>query len=177
MWGEWLDDTHILHQSEFHTGPHGVGSRRHDFFSDKVHNGSCGVGGRMIHTFSISQSSTIVLVGRDLEDTSIEENKAINIKQVVEDSIPRENGPETTDTQKCEICGEGMANREDYYIHQYIHEFSISNIHDSQPKQANEEQIDEHKECNKCKRHFEREDGTMCECVCAHSVVTIDVTD
>ena len=27
MWGGWLDDTHILHQSEIHTGPHGVGSR------------------------------------------------------------------------------------------------------------------------------------------------------
>ena len=27
-----LDDTHILHLSEFHTGPHGVGFRRHMYF-------------------------------------------------------------------------------------------------------------------------------------------------
>ena len=71
MWGGWLDDTHFLHQSEFNTGPHGVGYRRHVYFSDKVHNGSYGVGGWMIHTFSTSQSSTLVLMGWDLEDTSV----------------------------------------------------------------------------------------------------------
>ena len=66
-----MDDTHILHQSEFHTGPHGVVSRRHVYISDKVHNGSCGVGDWMIHTFSTSQSSTLVLMGLDHEDMSI----------------------------------------------------------------------------------------------------------
>ena len=71
MWGGWLDDTHILHLSEFHTGPHGVGFKRHVYFSVKVYNGSCGVGDWMIHTFSTSQSSTLVLMGLELEDTSI----------------------------------------------------------------------------------------------------------
>ena len=71
MWGGWLDETHILHQSEFHTGPHGMGSRRHIYFSDQVHNGSCGVGGWMRHIFSTSQSSKLVLMGWNLEETSI----------------------------------------------------------------------------------------------------------
>ena len=71
MWGGWLDESHILHQSELHTGPQGVGSRRHVYFSDKVHNGSYGVGGWIIHTFSTSQSSELVLMGLDHEDMSI----------------------------------------------------------------------------------------------------------
>ena len=32
--GLWRDETHIFHQSEFHTGPHGVGSRRNICFPD-----------------------------------------------------------------------------------------------------------------------------------------------
>ena len=65
-----MDDTQILYQLEFHTVRHGVGFRRHVYFSVKVHNGSCGVGGLMIQTFSTSQSSTLVLMWFELEDTS-----------------------------------------------------------------------------------------------------------
>ena len=71
IWGGWLDEIYILLQSEFHTGPHGLGIRRHVYFSVKVRNGSCGVGDWMIHTFSTSQSSTLVLMGWNVEDTSI----------------------------------------------------------------------------------------------------------
>ena len=71
MWGGWLNDTHILNQSKSHTGPHGVGFKRHVYIEGKVHNGSCGMGVSMIHTFSASQSSTLVLMGWDLKETSI----------------------------------------------------------------------------------------------------------
>ena len=76
MLGGWLDDTHILDQSEVHTGPHGVGFKRHVYCPDKVHSGSCGVGGRMIHIFSTNQSSTLVLMGLDLEDMSIHRTRS-----------------------------------------------------------------------------------------------------
>ena len=33
MWGGWLYDTHNHHQSEVHTGPQGVGFRRHIYFT------------------------------------------------------------------------------------------------------------------------------------------------
>ena len=53
MWGGSLYDTHILHQSQFHTGPQGVGFRRHIYILEFVNNGSCGVGGCMMTFYSI----------------------------------------------------------------------------------------------------------------------------
>ena len=71
-----MDETNILHQSEFHTGLHGVRFRIHVYFSDKVHNGSYGLGGWMIHTVSTSQSSALALMGWDVVDTSISQTRS-----------------------------------------------------------------------------------------------------
>ena len=67
MWGGSLDETNILHQSEF------MGWILEDtsFTQTRFTMVHVGVGAWMRHTFSTSQNSTLVLMGWDLEDTSI----------------------------------------------------------------------------------------------------------